>query len=108
LGLDNAAEGIVQRVAYACGAVVGVVVVVVAGIFRAQVPQQEVAQRSSLWRRESEALTGDRASRLRVIRFLAHRGFGIHHVAHVATGEVEEEILLVEVEHAVVEIDRLP
>src|SRR6185312_454066 len=56
---------------------------------------------------EGQALAGDRAALGAVVAGFQIGGVGTHHVAHAAAREVEEEILLVEVEEAVVEIDGL-
>ena len=107
-GADRAAERPVEGVADPRRTVVGQVVVVVDDVLRLQVPQQVIAQARRLGRGEREPLDRDRASVVDVIALVGGGRLRVDHVVHHAAGEVPEESALVEVEHPVVEVHRLP
>ncbi len=100
--MDRAAERRVERVAHARGAVVGEIVVAVLGVFRTRVPVQVIAQFRALRGSQIQVLFDDPTAFVAVDRKFVGRIIHIDPVQHAPAREVEEEILLCEIEHAVV------
>ncbi len=102
LSLDRPADHAVERIPDPGRAVVPVVVVVIEAVLRPLVPAEKITKLEPCGRRQVELLQPDRAVVVHVGLDVRLRGKPRHPVPHLPADEAEQEVLLPEVEEAVV------
>lgn len=96
------AEGFLEHVADAGGAVVEEKIVAVAAVFRAVVPLQEAVERLLHLRGKREGLLNDSPALFRVLIFREGVGIGGKNIIQQPAGELDIESRLLEIKGAVV------
>jgi len=106
LPLEGATQHSVQGVSHLRRAVIGEVIVLVARVLRLRIPIQEGSQLPSLPGRQIQHLDGHRAALGSIRREIFLERLADETILHPSASEVQEKILLLEIEDAVVINDR--
>lgn len=107
IALERAVEGEVERIAHLGRTIRGEVVVAVLGVLLARVVAQEGIEHSYLLRREVQPLHGDATAVGGVAAQVVLQRDGEQAIRHAAAQEAQQEVLLLEIEVAVVVEQRI-